>query len=157
METASERILDLLASGRIAPEVARKLRFRRKDGGYAWVDLVANTAPSQKPFEAVKAEVRAEIMDKERRKALADLGLLSDIRTVVGVWHVGATPVDDRERVMADLRALLTPTHEVRFRPYRGGAAGYFTAHLRQPAATVDGVRALPVKVPEALAAALAG
>ena len=44
------------------------------DGGYAWVDLVANTAPSQKPFEAVKADVRAEIMDKERRRALAELG-----------------------------------------------------------------------------------
>ena len=44
------------------------------DGGYAWVDLVSNTPAAQKPFEAVATEVKALYMDKERKKALAELG-----------------------------------------------------------------------------------
>ncbi len=44
------------------------------DGGYAWVDLVSNTAATQKPFEAVTADVKGLYMDRERKKALADLG-----------------------------------------------------------------------------------
>ncbi|MEQ1710821.1 MAG: SurA N-terminal domain-containing protein [Hyphomicrobium sp.] len=44
------------------------------DGGYAWVDLVSNTPAAQKPFDTVAAEVKALFMDKERRKALAELG-----------------------------------------------------------------------------------
>lgn len=44
------------------------------DGGHAWVDLVSNTPAAQRPFEVVKAEVRALYMDTERRKALSELG-----------------------------------------------------------------------------------
>jgi peptidyl-prolyl cis-trans isomerase D len=44
------------------------------DGGYAWVDLVSNTAAAQKPFEAVKDEVKALYTELERKKALSELG-----------------------------------------------------------------------------------
>lgn len=42
------------------------------DGGYAWVDLVSNTPATQKPFDAVTADVKALYMDRERKKALSE-------------------------------------------------------------------------------------
>lgn len=44
------------------------------DGGYAWVDLIANTPEAQKPFDAVKADVKSLYMENARKKALAELG-----------------------------------------------------------------------------------
>jgi peptidyl-prolyl cis-trans isomerase D len=44
------------------------------DGGWAWVDLLGTTPAAQKPFDMVKAEVKALYLDRERKKALAELG-----------------------------------------------------------------------------------
>jgi peptidyl-prolyl cis-trans isomerase D len=41
------------------------------DGGYAWVDVLAVTTEKQKPFEAVRAEVKAGAIEEERRKEIA--------------------------------------------------------------------------------------
>ncbi|PPD28684.1 MAG: peptidylprolyl isomerase [Hyphomicrobium sp.] len=43
------------------------------DGGFAWVELLANTPETQKPFDIVKAEVKMLYMDTERKKAMAEL------------------------------------------------------------------------------------
>lgn len=43
------------------------------DGGYAWVDLLGITPAEQKPFEAVKDEVKTVYMGQERKKALGEL------------------------------------------------------------------------------------
>lgn len=43
-------------------------------GGYAWVDVLGVTPPEQRPFEAVKDEVKVRYLDAERRRALAELG-----------------------------------------------------------------------------------
>lgn len=41
------------------------------DGGYAWVDVAAVTPEKQKPFEAVKDEVKAATIEAERRKEIS--------------------------------------------------------------------------------------
>jgi peptidyl-prolyl cis-trans isomerase D len=41
------------------------------EGGYAWVDVVAVTPEKQKPFEAVKEEVKTATIEAERRKEIA--------------------------------------------------------------------------------------
>jgi peptidyl-prolyl cis-trans isomerase D len=41
------------------------------DGGYAWFDVVSVTPERQKSFDEVKAEVRANYMEAERRKEMA--------------------------------------------------------------------------------------
>lgn len=41
------------------------------DGGYAWVDVLAVTPEKQKPFDAVQAEVKAGVIEQERRKEIA--------------------------------------------------------------------------------------
>lgn len=43
------------------------------DGGYAWVHFVSTEAPKQRPFEAVKDEVKAQFMTSERRRLVAEL------------------------------------------------------------------------------------
>jgi peptidyl-prolyl cis-trans isomerase D len=43
------------------------------DGGYAWIDVVSTTPEKQKPFEAVQAEVKAGLLEQERRKEVATL------------------------------------------------------------------------------------
>jgi peptidyl-prolyl cis-trans isomerase D len=43
------------------------------DGGYAWVDVLAVTPEKQKPFEEVKAEVKAAYVESETRKELSAL------------------------------------------------------------------------------------
>jgi peptidyl-prolyl cis-trans isomerase D len=43
------------------------------DGGYAWIDVLGVTPEKQKPFEDVKAEVKASYMEGERRKEVAAL------------------------------------------------------------------------------------
>lgn len=43
------------------------------DGGYAWIDVAAVTPEKQKPFEAVQAEVKAGLVEQERRKEVASL------------------------------------------------------------------------------------
>jgi peptidyl-prolyl cis-trans isomerase D len=40
------------------------------DGGYAWVDVLAVTPEKQKPFDEVKAEVKAGAIEQERRKEI---------------------------------------------------------------------------------------
>lgn len=42
------------------------------DGGYAWVDVLGVKPPAQKPFEAVKDEVKASWIDRETRKMLSE-------------------------------------------------------------------------------------
>jgi peptidyl-prolyl cis-trans isomerase D len=41
------------------------------DGGYAWIDVLAVTPEKQKPFEAVQAQVKADLLGQERRKEIA--------------------------------------------------------------------------------------
>ncbi len=43
------------------------------DGGYAWVDVKGITPPQQKPLEAVREEIKTQLADADKRKALADL------------------------------------------------------------------------------------
>lgn len=45
-----------------------------KGGGYAWVDVLGITEPAQRPFEEVKTEVRNLHMERERQRALTELG-----------------------------------------------------------------------------------
>jgi peptidyl-prolyl cis-trans isomerase D len=42
------------------------------DGGYAWFDILAVTPPTQKPFEAVEADVKARWLAAEKAKALIE-------------------------------------------------------------------------------------
>jgi peptidyl-prolyl cis-trans isomerase D len=41
------------------------------DGGYVWVDVIAVTPEKQKPYDAVAAEVKAGVIEQERRKEIA--------------------------------------------------------------------------------------
>jgi peptidyl-prolyl cis-trans isomerase D len=43
------------------------------DGGYAWIDVLAVTPEKQKPFDAVQAQVKAAVIEQERRKEIAAL------------------------------------------------------------------------------------
>jgi len=43
------------------------------DGGYAWFDLVSVTPQRPREFDEVKAQVRANLIDEERRKEIASL------------------------------------------------------------------------------------
>ena len=43
------------------------------DGGYVWVDVLGVTSEKQKPFEEVKAEVKAAAMEADRRKEVTAL------------------------------------------------------------------------------------
>lgn len=43
------------------------------DGGYAWVDVKGITPPQQKPLESVREEIKTQLIEAEKRKALADL------------------------------------------------------------------------------------
>jgi peptidyl-prolyl cis-trans isomerase D len=44
-----------------------------RDGGYAWVDVVAITPPKQKPFDEVKEEVKKLAIESERARFVAEL------------------------------------------------------------------------------------
>jgi peptidyl-prolyl cis-trans isomerase D len=41
------------------------------DGGYAWIDVLAVTPEKQKPFEEVQGQVKADLVEQERRKEIA--------------------------------------------------------------------------------------
>jgi len=60
--------------------------------------------------------------------ALAQAGLLKDIRHLAGEWHVlvehGQTPAS----VMSNLRSILSPTHHVAIGQRPGVGLGYFRA-----------------------------
>lgn len=42
------------------------------DGGYAWFDILGTTPEKEKPFDTVKADVKAAWIDSERNKMIAD-------------------------------------------------------------------------------------
>lgn len=42
------------------------------DGGFAWVDVKGVTPPQQKPLDAVSADLKKQIVETERRKAIAE-------------------------------------------------------------------------------------
>ena len=44
-----------------------------RDGGYAWVDVLAVTEKKQKPFDEVKDEVKKLAIEQERRKLVSEL------------------------------------------------------------------------------------
>jgi FkbM family methyltransferase len=75
-------------------------------------------------------------------QALADAGLLSSVRRIVGEWHAPDGAPETIERVQRDLKAVLVPTHDVEFDLWRTGREGHFSARRRQtdveePIATV--------------------
>jgi peptidyl-prolyl cis-trans isomerase D len=65
------------------PERITRLVFRTEPGtmtepveigsdGYAWVEVLGIDAPKDKPFESVKADVKSDYIDSERRKLVKD-------------------------------------------------------------------------------------
>ncbi len=65
------------------PERITRLVFRTEPGtltepveigsdGYAWVEVLGIDAPKDKPFETVKADVKSDYIDAERRKLVKD-------------------------------------------------------------------------------------
>jgi FkbM family methyltransferase len=65
--------------------------------------------------------------------ALAAAGLLASVRLIVGEWHAEEGSEPARQRVKEQLRAILTPTHEVLFQAEQRGREGRFSARLRTP------------------------
>jgi peptidyl-prolyl cis-trans isomerase D len=43
------------------------------DGGYAWINVLSNDAPKQKPFEQVKAQVKDDYTSSERHRLIEEL------------------------------------------------------------------------------------
>jgi FkbM family methyltransferase len=66
-------------------------------------------------------------------EALAESGLLGDIRLIVGEWHADYVGERAGEAVKAELSAILQKTHEVVFSPHRLGREGHFSARLFSP------------------------
>ena len=70
------------------------------DGGYAWFDVVSITPERQKPFDEVKAEVRANYIEAEKRKEIAAFARTQADRIAT----------DGLEKVAKDLGAKIVRT-----------------------------------------------
>jgi FkbM family methyltransferase len=90
-------------------------------------------------------------------RALAAAGLLSTVGHIVGEWHAEDRSLESRQQVMADLETILKGTHLVRFRAYRGGREGHFTATPLSEADCSAERGSIPLPTTGTSTAALAG
>lgn len=90
------------------------------DGGYAWFDVVSTTPERQKTFDEVKAEVKANYIEAERRKEIANFARTQTDRLAAG---------EGMQKVAKDLGAKV-----VRTEPFKRAATlpGLPTAAIQQ-------------------------
>jgi peptidyl-prolyl cis-trans isomerase D len=105
------------------------------DGGYAWFDLLSVTPQRLRAFDEVKAQVRANFVDEERRKEIASL---------VAKELEGLQPGEGLERIAKALGGKIERTKPVKRLPEALPAG--LTAPLLEQAFTMPkgGVASLP-------------
>lgn len=104
------------------PERITRLVFRTDPGtlaepveigsdGYGWVEVVSVEAPKEKPFDTVKAEVKAAVIDSERRRLVKELAdkLVERLKSGEEFAKVAADAGGTPDKVEAVKRNLVPP------------------------------------------------
>jgi len=104
------------------PERISRLVFRTEPGtltepveigsdGYAWVEVISVDPPTEKPFDAVKAEVKTAFMDSERRRLVKELAdkLVARINSGEDLAKVAADASGTPDKVETVKRNLVPP------------------------------------------------
>lgn len=127
------------------PERLTRLVFRTEPGaeseplelgsdGYAWIDVVSVEPPKDKPFDTVKADVKKDYMDSERRRLVKELAdkLVERVKSGEDFAKVAKDAGGVPDKVEDVKRNLVPPgltqeAVEVAFTQPLGGAASALT------------------------------
>lgn len=104
------------------PERITRLVFRTEPGtlaepvevgsdGYAWVEVLSVEAPKEKPFEAIRTEVKSAFIDAERRRLVKELAdkLADRLRAGEDIAKVAADAGGTPDKVEDVKRNLVPP------------------------------------------------